>query len=93
MNDIKTEMRRIKAIKKRLAKIKVGLPKKVVFEYSKGIVTCYPKKKEWIIEANGKKKIIHVIRQEYRNDVTKHKARHFLKLAILGILRDDTPIK
>ena len=87
--DFKKTLRRIRAIRKRLSKIRVGLPKKVVFEYSKGIVTCYPKEKRWVIEVKEKKPITHIISNEYRNDVTKFKARHFLKLAIIGLLRND----
>lgn len=85
--DFKNEMRRVKQIRKRLSKIKIGLPIKVEFHYSKGVVECYPKERKWIICPNGKESITHIIRG--RNDVTKYKARHFLKLAILGVLRND----
>ncbi len=88
--EVKKEQRKIKAIKKRISKVRIGLPKKVVFEYNKGVVTCYPNKKEWVVEPNGKKKIIHVVGEGDRNDVTKFKARFYLKLAIVGVLRDDT---
>lgn len=87
--DIRIELRRIKSIRKKLSKIKVGLPKKVEFHYSKGVVECFPKERKWVISLNGKIPVTHIISKEHRNDVTKYKARHFLKLAILGILRHD----
>lgn len=82
--------RQIKAIKKKLAKEKVGLPKKVVFYYEKGTAICYPKKRMWVLKPIGKKETIHIIAEGNRIDVTKHKARHLLKFALIGMLRDDS---
>lgn len=78
--------KRIKIIRKKLSKVRVGLPSTVVFSYNKGIVTCLPKERKWIIEVDGKK-ITHYIK-EGRLDVTKYKARLLLKLAIIKELRE-----
>lgn len=74
-------------MRKRLSKVRVGLPLVVTFHYTKGIVTCYPKERKWIIET-GDRKVIHRIK-EGRLDVTKYKARRLLKLAIIKELRED----
>ena len=73
-----------------MSKVKVGLPIKVEFHYSKGVVECFPKDKKWVVNPNGELPVVHYSRG--RNDVTKHKARFFLKLAILGLLRDDSKV-
>lgn len=75
------------AIRKKLSKYKVGLPKKVVFTYDKGIVTCYPKEKKWVVILVNKKKATHYV--SGRNDVTKYKARKYLKLFLSGIWKPD----
>lgn len=89
IKDYKRMISRTKAIRKRMSKVKVGLPKTVTFVYSKGIVECYPKDRKWIVKVNGKKPVNHFISPEHRLDVTKYKARHLLKLAIIGLLRTD----
>lgn len=78
-----------RTIKKRLSKIRVGLPKKVEFHYSKGVVECYPKEKKWVVCPNGELPITHFMTG--RNDVTKYKARHLLKLALIKLIRNDAP--
>jgi len=87
-SDFKKQLIRIKDIRKRLSKIRIGLPEKVEFHYSTGVVECYPKEKKWIVCPNGKLPITHIMTG--RNDVTKYKARHLLKLALINILRDDS---
>lgn len=90
--DVKKELARYKRIKKKLSKIRVGLPKEVVFVYNAGKVTCYPKQRKWIVVPNGKKPVLHLIHKDSRIDVTKYKARRYLKLAIAGYLRDDSKL-
>lgn len=81
--------RKIVAIKKKLSKVKVGLPKKVLFQYEQGIVICEPKLRKWVIKPYGKNEVVHIIQADRRVDVTKHKAKHLLKMAIINLLRND----
>lgn len=46
----KKELARVGRLNRKLSKVKVGLPNKVVFHYSKGKVTCFPKEKKWVVE-------------------------------------------
>lgn len=83
----------IRAFKKRLSKIRVGLPSRVDFHYNRGIVYCHPKERMWIVKLdNSPDPIVHFIAKGERIDVTKYKSRLFLKLALMGELRDDSPI-
>jgi len=90
-SQLKNNLKRIKAIRKKLSKIKIGLPTKVEFHFNKGLVQCYPKERKWIVQPNGKPITTHLISPADRNDVTKFKAKYFLKLAWIGILRNDAP--
>lgn len=85
--DYKARVKRHKAIKKKLSKIRIGLPKRVEFVFTEGIVISYPKQRKWIIKISGKKNpITHYTKDGNRNDVTKYKAKHLLKLAILKLI-------
>lgn len=84
----KERMKSVKIMKRKLSKVSVGLPLKVVFKYKEGLVVCYPKTKKWIVTPKGKKSTIHFVGG--RGDVTKYKARHLLRLAIIKLLRDDS---
>lgn len=70
-----------------MAKVKVGLPDTVVFNYDKGVVTCFPKQNKWVVVLTNQKTFTHY--QSGRNDVTKYKAKRFLKLSISGIWESD----
>lgn len=83
----KKQLKLVRDIRKRMSKVKIGLPIKVEFHYSKGVVECYPKEKKWVVCLNGEVPIIHYMIG--RNDVTKFKARHLLKLAVIKMLRND----
>lgn len=87
-NELQLTLKRIKAIRKKLSKVRVGLPNKVEFHFYKGVVECYPREKKWIVCPNGELPITHIVTG--RNDVTKYKARYFLKLALIRMLRDDS---
>lgn len=86
-DEFKVQLKVVKSIRKKLSKVRVGLPNKVEFHYSRGVVECYPKERKWIVKLNGKLSIIHYMTG--RNDVTKYKAKRLLKLAIIGLLRKD----
>lgn len=88
----KSEERRYKLIRRKLRKLKIGLPEKVTFKYKQGIVECYPKERKWIVTPKGKKSIIHIRARDIRNDVTKYKAKHLLKMGIINALRDDSAV-
>ena len=78
------------AIKKKLAKIRVGQPKKVHFIFKEGIVLCFPSEKMWLVTPRNKKTICHKVLKGNRLNCTKYTARHLLRFAIINVLRDDS---
>lgn len=88
-SNFKARQKRVERIRKKLSKIRVGLPDKVIFQYEHGLVECFPKSRKWVVTPLLGKKVIHMVLAPNRNDVTKYKAKLFLKLAIIGLLRDD----
>ena len=86
--DFKKRLHRVRAIQKKLSKVRVGLPIRVEFIFKQGIVTCFPREKKWVIKLNDGRSMSHT--RTGRNDVTKFKARLLLKLALAGLLTKDT---
>lgn len=82
-------IRWVKRIKKKLSKVRLGLPKKVVFYFDKGTCTCFPKQRKWIIKPNGKKPKTYIVEPGNRLDVTKFKARNLLKITICNLLKES----
>lgn len=80
----------VRRTKRKMSKVRVGLPKRVLFEYSRGIVEVFPTDRKWVVSPKGMRPVIHIIPADSRNDVTKYKAKRMLKLAILKLLRDDS---
>ncbi len=82
----KKHLREIKRIKKRLSKIRVGLPTKVIFEFKLGIITCMPKEKKWMIDLDDR---LISFNKRGRNNITAHSARLLLKLALADLIKSE----
>lgn len=82
--------RQLNLIKKKLSKVKIGLPSKVTFQFEKGTVICWPKSRKWVIKPINKPAITFIVQKGNRNDVTKYKAGHLLRFALCELLRDDS---